>query len=297
MTVPLLVAAGLTRRWGRGAARTRVVHDVSLDLIAGEVAALVGGHGAGKTTLLRLLAGVLRPHAGRVTVAGYRGGTTAARRVLGFAPDGPAFPPALRVRDVLDYYARLHEPGPPRRRVVARAVALVGLEHAMARRAATLSPGERTRLSLAQAMLGSRRVVLVDEPFAAIDREARAGVIAALQGLARAGGAVLVASRDPGPLERLATRVLLLDRGRMVADGALGPLVGGPVLELVLDPIPPETPPGLRATPWGFEAELSGTTVEAVLALCRARRLAVRASRVREGSLEDAVRRLAEPPR
>jgi hypothetical protein len=91
----------------------------------------------------------------------------------------------------------------------------------------------------------------------------------------------------------VATRALLLHQGRVVARGALGPLVGRRVLELVLDRLPVEPPPGLRRTAAGLEAELGGTTVEAVLALCRAHRLAVRASYVREGSLDDALRRAA----
>jgi Cu-processing system ATP-binding protein len=292
---PLLVAAGVTRR-GRGGTAS-VLDAVSFDVIAGEVAALAGPHASGKTTLLRILAGGLRLHAGRVRVGGHAPGTVAARRVLGFAPDGASFPPALRVREVLDYYARLHDAGPGRRRLVARAVELAGLGPVAERRVAGLAPGGLTRLSLAQAVLGARRVVLVDEPFAALDAPGRAATVATLQSLARGGAAVLVASRDPGAVERLATRVLLLDRGRLIADGALGRIVGGPVLELVLERRPAEPPPGLRVTPAGLEADLGGTTVEAVLALCRAHRLMVRASRVREGSLDDAWRRLVGPPR
>lgn len=293
MTAPILVAAGVARAFGRGRARVRAVDDVTLELIAGEVAGLTGHQGAGKTTLLRMLAGVLACDAGTVTIAGYAAGTHAARRCVGFGPDGVVFPPALRVREVLEYYASLHESRSGRRVLVARALAVANLTAIAEQPAAGLGPGDRVRLVLAQATLGGRRVVLLDEPFTGLDGPGRMQLAGALHGLARRGSTILVTTRDPGALERLATRVVLLHRGRVVGDGAPAELLGPRVLELVVDRGPAEPPPGLRRTAVGLEADLGNTSAEAVLALCRAFRVAVRASRVREPSLHEVLGRAA----
>lgn len=298
MSVSLLTAVGLTQVLGFGDRRVRVIDSVSLDLLPGEIAVLAGPHGAGKTTLLRLLAGQRHPDAGRAAVLGRSVADRAARRFLGFAPDPFICPPTLTVRELLDYLARLHDPGPGRRDLVMRAISFTGLREAATSRAATLSSGDRGRLALAQAVLGDRRVVLLDDTFARLDAPVRESLGAALQEYARGGAAVLVASRHADTLEGIATRGLLLDRGKLVAAAALAPLGDRRVLEVVLDRPPDVPPPGFRVTASGIETELRGTTTEAALAVCRAYRLAVRATRVRPAALEDALARLAhEGPR
>jgi len=290
MGPPPLTAAALVWRCGR--ARRRAVDGVSIELLPGEIAALAGPHGAGKTALLDLLGGRRRPHAGSVLVAGHGAHSVAARRLLGFAPDGPVFPPGLTVREVLEYFARYHVRGVRRRALVARALELVGIDCAPALRTGMLAAGLRARLALAQAALGDRRVVLLDEPFTGLDDPSRRALGAAFQRLADSGVALLVASRDPTPLERVATRAIVLDRGRVVRDGAMATLLGRRVLEVLLDRSPTVAPPGFRVTPTGVETELGETSVEAALALCQAYRLAVRASRVRERSLDEVIARL-----
>ena len=294
MGQPPLTAAGLVWRPspGLGWARGFAVHDVSLELIPGEIAAVAGAHGAGKTALLELLGGRRRPHAGVVRVAGHAVHSAVARRLLGFAPEHAVFPPGLTVRETLEYFARYHAPGVGRRALVARALELVGLDAAPALRTGTLAAGLRARLAIAQAVLGGRRVVLLDEPFTGLDDPSRHALGAALQRLAAGGVALLVTSRDATPLEGVATRAIVLDRGRVVRDGAMATLLGRRVLEVVLDRSPVVPPPGFRLTATGVEAELGETTVEAALALCRAHRLAVRASRVRERPLHEVIARL-----
>ena len=275
------------RRGGRGA--VRAVDGVSFELVAGEVVGLVGPNGAGKTTLLRLVAGVLAPDAGVVRVAGASPGTLDARRTLGFAPDGPVFPPTLTVREVLDYYARFHVAGVRRRALVGEALELGGLGEVAARRAAALSKGFVQRLALAQAALGGRRVLLLDETLSGIDPVVRRALCDRLQRLAARGVAVLLSSHDLAAVERLAVRVLVMQHGRVVREGPIGALLRERVLEIVLAAPPGEAPPGFRVTPAGLETDLGNGTVEAALAVCRAHRLAVRASRVRLKSLEDIV--------
>lgn len=289
MTAPLLRIADVGKTFRRRGGTIRAVGGVSLDLLAGEIVGLAGPNGAGKTTLLRLAAGRLRPDHGTIALAGAAPGTVAARRVLGFAPDGPVFPPTLTVREVLDYYARLHVAGPERSALVGEAIELGGLGDVARQRAAHLSKGFVQRLSLAQAALGGRRVLLLDETLSGIDPVVRRALCDRLQRLARDGVAVLLSSHDLGALERLARRVLVLRRGVVVREGPLPLLLKERVLEIVLDAPPPVPPPGFRLTAAGLEIDLADGAIESALALCRAHRLAVRATRVRLKSLEDVV--------
>jgi ABC-type multidrug transport system ATPase subunit len=107
--------------------------------------------------------------------------------------------------------------------------------------------------------------------------------------LAQDGIAVLLASHDLTAVERLAGRVAILVRGRIVRSAATAELLRERVLEVVLDRPPVEPPAGFRVTATGLERDLGADSVEAALAVCRAHRLAVRASRVRLRTLEDAV--------
>lgn len=265
---------------------------VSLALLAGEVAGVVGPAGAGKTTLLRIAAGALKPGVGEARVCGTPVTHPGTRRLVGYAGDSPVFPRALTVREVLLYYARLHcatngERAPAS--LVREALELAGLTPAADLRTEALGRADLHRLGLAQAILGGRRVLLLDEIFSGLDAVARRDLRGRIARLAATGVAVLMTSRDPAALERLAARVVVLRRGRIVRSGPLASLLAERVLEVVLDAPPPEPPPGFRITESGLEAPLAGRTVESALALCRAHRLAVRASRVRVKSLEEIV--------
>jgi ABC-type multidrug transport system ATPase subunit len=289
MSEIVLALRDLTRTFRRRGGTVRAVNGVSIDLVPGEIVGLVGPNGAGKTTLLRLAAGSLAPDAGTVAVMGAPTGSLAARRTLGFAPDGPVFPPALTVRETLDYYARLHAPGATRRALVAAALELGGLGDVAGRRTAALSQGFTQRLALAQAGLGDRRVLLLDETLSAVDPPVRRALCDGLQRLAARGVAVLLSSHDLAAVERLAGRVVVLVRGRVVRSAPLPVLLRERVLEVVLDAPPAVPPPSFRVTAAGLEVDLGTGTVEAALAVCRAHRLAVRATRVRLKSLEDVV--------
>ena len=130
---------------------------------------------------------------------------------------------------------------------------------------------------------------MLDELLSGLDAFARRDLRGRIARLAAEGVAVLITSRDPAALERLAARVLVMRDGRIVRAGPLASLLEERVLEVILDAPPPEPPPGFRVTAAGIEAPLAGRTVEAALALCRAHRLPVRATRVRVKSLEEVV--------
>lgn len=285
----MLALSGVVRLLRRRGGVVRAVDGMTLELLPGEIVGLVGPRGAGKTTVLLLAAGVLVPDAGSVTVTGVPPSSLRARRALGFAPDGPVFPPTLTVREVLEYYARFHAPGAARRALVSEALELAGLGDVVGQRAALLSRGWTQRLSLAQAALGRRRILLLDETLSGADPLGRRALGDRLLALAARGVAILLASHDLTAVERLAGRVLVLRQGVVAQEGPVAALLRERVLEVVLDAPPGEPPPGFRVTAAGVETDLGTGSVEAALAVCRAHRLAVRASRVRFRSLEDVV--------
>jgi ABC-2 type transport system ATP-binding protein len=290
MTIPLQLR-GVRRVFRRpfGGPPVVAVSDATFELAAGEIACLVGAAGAGKTTLLRIAAGLLLPDAGVVRVAGEPPDRLLARRLVGFAPRDPVFPPAFTVREVLEYCARCHGNGQDRAALVREALELGGLEDHTRRRAALLPIAVARRLLFAQGALGGRRVLLVDDPFTGLDAISRRDLSDRLQRLAVAGASVLLSSADPVGLERLVDRVLVLRAGRIARDAAASVLLGGRVLEVIMDAPPGDPPPGFRVTATGLEADLGHKSAEAALALCRAHRLAVRASRVRLRGLDDAL--------
>jgi len=200
---PLLAAHGAARAYG---ART-ALEPADVTLHAGEVVALVGPNGAGKSTLLAVLAGALAPSAGRVeAAAGVR---------VGWAPQRPAHYGRLSARENLTLFARLEdEPDPG----AAADRLLASFELPADRRPSSrLSVGNRQRLNVAIALLGSPCVLLLDEPTAALDPEQRRRLWARAAGLAGRGGAVLFATQNLEEVERHASRVLRLDAGRLVA--------------------------------------------------------------------------------
>src|SRR5437879_3595460 len=171
-----------------------------------------------------------------------------------------------------------------RRRGAAAAGAAASLECAAGEVAALVR-----RLALAQAVLGHRRVLLLDETLSGMDAGGRRAMCERVRELAASGVAVVLASSDLAAVEQLAARVLVMRDGRVVREAPTAALLRERVLEILLDAPPAAPPPGFRLTPYGLQTDLGPRSAEAALALCREHRLAVRASRVRLRTLEDAV--------
>lgn len=299
---------GLRRRFRAGRVTRVALDGVSFSADAGEIVGIVGPAGAGKSTLLRILAGELTPNAGRATVGSRRAVTHAGRRLVGFASDPPLVPPELTGLDWLLYLAshRAKSPG-DRLRLVREAVDFGVLHDFVHRRTAGYSRGMTQRLAIAGAALTGESVVLLDEALAGVDPLVARDLRAALSRLAGGGKTVLAASHDLGTLERLATRVLVLCQGRVAADVLTADLLAERMAELALNggaltaaPWLLERFPGSTRTGEGVTVPLrGGLTLEQVLSVCRAQRIAVAASRLRYRVLEDvlvaAVRSAGEP--
>lgn len=211
-------ADGLGKRYGAQAA----VEDVSFALPAGQTVALVGHNGAGKTTLMKLMLGLVRPTSGAVAVLGHdpAAGRFQVRREIGFLPENVSLNPSLTARELLRFYARLKGVSGPLDGLLGR----VGLQDAAGRRVGTYSKGMRQRLGLAQALLGEPRLLLLDEPTTGLDPALRLSFYETVQRLRSGGATVLLSSHSLGELEQRADRVLIMHRGRLIADGTIADL-------------------------------------------------------------------------
>jgi heme exporter protein A len=212
--IAALVARGLRRTFGRVA----VLRDVDLTLAPGEALAVAGPNGAGKTTLLRLLAGLLRPTAGEVLILGRTlRGDHAARRSVGFLSHQSLLYDDLTVLENLAFAARLY--GLQRPIDVARsALEAAGLSAREGDSPARLSRGLLQRAALARALLHRPRVLLLDEPFTALDEPSAARLRETLRGILAEGGAMVVVTHHPAEVWDVATRAAVLVAGRWRSD-------------------------------------------------------------------------------
>jgi Cu-processing system ATP-binding protein len=211
---------GVSKRYGT----VDAVVGVDLALEAGARIALVGHNGAGKSTLIKLMLGLVRPSEGRLSVLGCDPGAgefAAVRTHLGFLPENVVFPPSMTGAEVLAFYARLKRQPVSRNRVLLERV---GIMDAANRRVGTYSKGMRQRLGLAQALIGGPRVLLLDEPTTGLDPAVRQNFYEVMGELGRNGATVLLSSHVLAEVEHQADRIVVLNRGRKVADGSLSDL-------------------------------------------------------------------------
>jgi ABC-2 type transport system ATP-binding protein len=194
------------------------VNDVSFEVGPG-VTGLLGPNGAGKSTILGMIAGLLPPSAGTVTLLGEPAWRhPAAYRRVGLVPERESAPGWLTGRGFVRYAARLQ--GLPDPDGAARAaIATVALDQDADRRTATYSKGMRQRIMLAAALVHDPPVLLLDEPFNGLDPRQRLHMTALLRELAAAGRAILFSSHILEEVERLADRVLVIHAGRLAASG------------------------------------------------------------------------------
>jgi osmoprotectant transport system ATP-binding protein len=218
---------------------TTVVHPLSLSIEAGEVVVLLGPSGCGKTTILRMVAGLVAPSSGSITVDSLPLSCQtigAVRRKLGYViQEGGLFPHLTGLENVT-LMAR-HE-GWPRKRIDDRLAELVEMTQfppiGLRRFPNELSGGQRQRLSLMRALFLSPQILLLDEPLGALDPLIRAGLQRDLgQVFARTGATVLLVTHDLVEASRLANRVCVMNAGRIVQQGQFAEILERPGDEFV----------------------------------------------------------------
>ena len=212
----MISASQLSRRFG-----TRLVVDaMTFDVARGEIVALLGPNGAGKTTTLRMLAGLIEPSSGSVTIDGTpltRATGNALRRRIGFLTEAPGLWDRLTLRENLRVYAGIYKLTQPER-AIDRALDTFGLGDRGSTRAAELSKGMRQKVALARALLHEPAVLLLDEPTSGLDPEITRSVRYLLEERRQAGCAILVSTHNLDEAERLADRVAVLQTRLLALD-------------------------------------------------------------------------------
>jgi ABC-2 type transport system ATP-binding protein len=227
--VVALEVSRIAKRYGP----VHAVDGISFQVHSGEVVGLLGPNGAGKSTALRVIAGLVHADAGTVQLGGHdvRCSRLQALGAAGFLIESPALPPELTVNSALAWVAWLggHPLDGARRREVLRQL---GLEDVAERRVRQLSLGMKQRLAIGAAVLERPALLVLDEPMNGLDPPGVRDVGELLRQLAREGTALLVSSHLLDEVERTASRVLVMAKGRLVAEQPVDAAHHGALREL-----------------------------------------------------------------
>jgi ABC-2 type transport system ATP-binding protein len=230
----LIEADGLTKRFGK----VRALRELTITLPAGQPAAILGPNGAGKTTFIRMVATLIQPDAGTLRVAGHdvSRDPMAVRRTIGLAGQSAAVEEMMTGRENLFMVARLY--GQNRRAAKAsafRILAQMDLTEAADRQVRTYSGGMRRRLDLGASLVGSPGLLLLDEPTTGLDPGGRNEVWDAIGDMRSNGTEMLMTTQYLDEADHLATHIVIIDGGRVIAQGTPDELktrVGADVIEL-----------------------------------------------------------------
>jgi ABC-2 type transport system ATP-binding protein len=226
--------AGVSKEYGFGPRRVRALDEFTLDVPPGTALGLVGPNGAGKSTLIRLLLGYLRPTTGEASIAGLPPRTYAEKHGVGYVSESLAIPLGWTVRGALRAFAALGSlEGDVAERIDA-ALRQMGIEGVADRRISALSKGNLQRVGIAQALLGERMLLILDEPLDGLDPEwiVRLRGILANWRAADPRRVLLVASHNLDEVERIADQVAVLDGGKLREVVELRPEPGLPAYHL-----------------------------------------------------------------
>ena len=236
----LIEAAGLSKKFGK----VQALSELTLTLPPGEPVAILGPNGAGKTTLIRMVATLIAPDHGTLVVNGHdvEREPMAVRRMIGLAGQSAAVEEMMTGRENLVMVARLY--GQSRAQAVASATRILeqmNLVEAADRRAKTYSGGMRRRLDLGASLVGSPRLLLLDEPTAGLDPVSRNEVWDAVHAMSASGTDIVLTTQYLDEADHLAASIVIIDGGRVIAQGTPSELksrVGADMVELHTTDVP-----------------------------------------------------------
>lgn len=282
-----------------------VVDGVSFTVEEGEIFGILGSNGAGKTTTVECVEGLRVPDGGSVTVAGLDPVRDHDRltTVLGAQLQQSELQPKITVREALEQYTRFYEHPADWRELAGR----LGLEEKLATRFSALSGGQRQRLSIALALIGNPRVVVLDELTTGLDPRARRDTWQLIEDVRDSGVTVLLVTHFMEEAQRLCDRIAVIDRGRVAALDTPAGLVARSTASTVISftPSQPLDQQELERLPQAVSVEhragrivINGTdeTVDAVVSLLARHRITAARLRVSDASLDDAFLDLTGPP-
>jgi ABC-2 type transport system ATP-binding protein len=277
---------GVHKRYGE----VEALRGVDLQLRPGELLALLGPNGAGKTTAVGVLLGQRRPDAGSARLFGQDPTVPAARRPVGVTLQESGFPDNLTTREVVDL-VRVHYPQPV---ATLELLGRFGLAEVAGRRAGGLSGGQTRRLAVALAFAGLPRLAVLDEPTTGLDVEARHRLWEVLRGFVADGGAVLLTTHYLEEAQALASRVVVIAGGTVIAQGSVEEItaqVGLSRVHLHASSLP-ELPAGTRVETSNGSYTLYTADPDGLVRALALQGVAFSGLRVERASLEEAFLRL-----
>lgn len=221
----MIEVSHLTKKYGSHLA----VEDISFTVADGGIYGLLGPNGAGKSTIMNILTGYLSATSGQVTVAGHPlpEEADAAKKCIGYLPEQPPLYPEMTVQEYLDFAAELKGvKKAERKEQVRKAARRTGLEKVLPRLIRSLSKGYRQRVGIAQALLGSPKLIILDEPTVGLDPAQVIEIRKLIQELGQAH-TVILSSHILSEVQAVCQQVLILSKGRLVALGSIQELTSG----------------------------------------------------------------------
>ena len=232
---PAIVTRDLTKRYGS----IQALAGLTMTIPRGAVFGFLGPNGAGKTTAVKLLLGLASPTSGSGEILGRPIGQRSSRRRVGYLPELFRYQGWLTAREVLALHCELASIDRAAwQREIEDALAVVGLQDRGSTRVATFSKGMQQRLGLGVALLGSPEVVLLDEPTSALDPVGRHDVREIIRTLRERGVTVFLNSHLLSEVEQVCDRVIIVDRGKIIADGTLDELLRTDTVRLRINDLP-----------------------------------------------------------
>jgi ABC-2 type transport system ATP-binding protein len=211
---------GLSKTYKTLRARVRALEPLDLSVRAGSVFGLLGGNGAGKSTFIKTVLRICRPTTGSATILGVDAANPAARRQVGYLPEGTQFARYLTGRGVCEYFGMLMGlSGAALKTEVEHKLALVGMKDWADRKVSKYSKGMRQRVGLAQAMLGEPRLIMLDEPTDGVDPAGRHEIRDVIRNLGRSGVTVFLNSHLLSEVEAVCDEIAIMYRGRVLRQG------------------------------------------------------------------------------
>lgn len=199
----------------------KVLRGLSFDVAPGELIALLGCNGAGKTTTINMLLGLEQADAGEISIFGSKPGSMQVRSLLGVTPQGTDFPEGLKVKEVLELVAAHY----PNAIALDEAVTKFSLTDIADQVTAGLSYGQKRRVAVALAFIGNPKLIFLDEPTTGLDVQSRHALWDIIRNYVKSGGTLVLTTHYLEEAEKLASRVLVLDKGVISQQGTVAEII------------------------------------------------------------------------